>query len=152
MLSCAPGRSGSPSLPTAPPARATIKPLEPCFGSYRTGDCDTLVIARMGWYFDMRDSAYRTMYLTRSPNHFTIGKLFEDPLPVFADLVFNARALTITDSAHKRAARRIDYRQTDVTIAASGAQLAAAATEPGGCGPPTRIVIRHRAEACLRCF
>ena len=152
MLSCAPGGSGSPSLPTAPPAPATIKSLEPYFGSYRTDDGDTVVIARMGWYFDMRDSAYRTMYATRSPNHFTIGKVFEEPQPVFADLVFNAGALTITDSARKRAGRRIDYRQTDVTISANGAQLAGTVTEPGGAGPHPGIVIVHGAETGERYF
>src|SRR5260370_23868215 len=152
MLSCAPGGSGPPSLPRALPAPATIKSLEPYFGSYRTDDGDTLVIARMGWYFDMRDSAYRTMYATRSPTHFTIGKLFEEPLPVFADLVFGAGALTITDSAHKRVARRIDYTQTDVTIPASGAQLAGTLTEPGGAGVHPGIVIVHGAATGERYF
>jgi dienelactone hydrolase len=152
MLSCAPGGNGSPSLPTAPPAAATIDSLVPYFGSYRTGDGDIVVIARMGWYFDMGDSAYRTIYATRSPNHFTIGRFFMQPLPMFADLLFAAGTLTITDSAHKRVGRRIAYKQTDVTISAYGAQLAGTITEPGGGGPHPGIVIVHGAETGERYF
>ena len=152
MLACAPGSSVSPPLPTAPPAAATIESLLPYFGSYRTGDGDTLVIARMGWFFDLRDAAYRTIYSTRTPNRFTIGRLFEEPLPVFADLVFAADTLTITDSAHKRVARRVAYKQTDVTIPANGAQLAGTITEPAGAGPHPGIVIIHGAETGERDF
>jgi dienelactone hydrolase len=152
MLSCAPGGSGSPSLPSVPPSAATISALLPYFGSYRTGDSDTVVIARMGWYLDMRDSAYRTIYATRSPNRFTIGSLFTEPLPVFANLVFAADRLTITDSAHKRVALRLNYKQTDVTIPANGAQLAGTVTEPPGAGPHSGIVIVHGAETGERYF
>src|SRR5258706_10031689 len=152
MLSCAPGGNGSPSLPTAPPAPATIGSLLPYFGSYRTGDGDIVVIARMGWYLDLGDSAYRTIYATRSPKRFTIGPLFMQPLPVFADLVFDTDALTITDPKHKRVALRIAYRQTDVTIPAHGAQLAGTITEPEGAAPHPGIVIVHGAETGERYF
>jgi uncharacterized protein len=152
MLSCAPGSNGPPSLPTAPPAAATIDSLLPYFGSYRTDDGDTLVIARMGWFFDLRDAAYRTIYSTHTSNHFTIGRLFEEPLPVFADFEFAAGTLTITDSAHKRVAQRVAYKQTDVTIPANGAQLAGTITEPAGAGPHPGIVIIHGAETGERPF
>jgi dienelactone hydrolase len=152
MLSCAPGNSGSPPLPTAPPAAATIDSLLPYFGSYRTDDGDTLVIARMGWFFDLRSAAYRTIYATRTSNHFTIGRLFQAPLPVFADLVFAADGVTFTDSVHHRVARRIAYRQTEVSIPAGGAQLAGTITEPTGAGPHPGIVIIHGAETGERTF
>jgi dienelactone hydrolase len=152
MLSCAPGSNGSPSLPTVPPSAATIQSLSPYFGSYRTDDGDTLVIARMGWFFDLRDAAYRAIYSTGTPNHFTIGRRFQEPLPVFADLVFAADTLTIADSIHKRVAQRIAYRQTEVTIPADGAQLAGTITEPAGPGPHPGIVIVHGAETGERVF
>ena len=110
------------------------------------------MIARMGWFFDLRDAAYRTIYSTRTPNHFTIGKLFEQPLPVFADLVFAGETLTITDSAHRRVARRIAYKQTEVTIPSNGAQLAGTITEPAAAGPHPGIVIVHGAETGERLF
>lgn len=152
MLSCAPGGSGSSSLPTAPPAAATLGSLLPYFGSYRTGDGDVVVIARMGWYLDTSDSTYRTIYATRSSDRFTIGRQFMQPLPVFADLVFAADTLTITDPKQKRMARRIAYRQTDVTIPADGAQLAGTITEPEGAGAHPGIVIVHGAETGERYF
>jgi dienelactone hydrolase len=152
MLSCAPGSNASPSLPTTPPAAATVESLLPYFGSYRSGDGDTLVVARMGWYFDLRDAAYRTVYSTGMPNRFTIGRRFEEPLPVFADLVFAGNTLTITDSASRRVARRIAYKQTEVTVPASGAQLAGTITEPAGAGPHAGIVIVHGAETGERAF
>jgi hypothetical protein len=152
MLSCAPGGNGSPSLPTTPPAAATIESLLPYYGSYRADDGDTLVIARMGWFFDLRDAAYRTIYSTRTSNRFTIGRLFQEPVPVFADLVFAADTLTITDSVQMRVARRIDYKQSEVTIGANGAQLAGTITEPAGAGPHPGIVIVHGAETGERAF
>lgn len=152
MLSCAPGSNVSPPLPTAPPAAATLESLLPHFGSYRTDDGDTLVIARRGWFFDLRSAAYRTIYSTRTSNHFTIGRLFQEPLPVFADLVFAPDGITLTDSTHRRVARRIAYKQTEVTIPANGAQLAGTITEPIGAGPSPGIVIIHGAETGERDF
>lgn len=153
LLSCAPGGGAPPlAVPTIAPAPAGLGSLSAYYGSYDAGDGDILVIARMGWYFDMRDSAYRTIYATRSPNHFTIGRLFMEPLPVFADLVFTADTLTVTDSARKRVARRIAYRQTDVTIPGDGALLAGTVTEPLGAGPHAGIVIVHGAETGERYF
>jgi dienelactone hydrolase len=152
ILSCAPGGNGSPSLPTAMTAAASIDSLMPYFGSYRTDDGDTLVIARMGWFFDLRDAAYRTVYVTRVSNHFTIGRLFEEPLPVFADLVFAADTLTVTNAPHKRVAKRITYKQAEVTIPASGATLAGTITEPATAGPHPGIVIVHGAETGERAF
>jgi uncharacterized protein len=126
--------------------------LSKYFGSYGTDDGDILVIARMGWYFDLRGAAYRTMFATTSPNHFTIGDLFLQPLPKFADLVFVQGTLTVTDSARKRVARRINYTQTDVSIPANGAMLAGTITQPLGAGPHPGIVIIHGSERGQRYF
>ncbi|HVS50220.1 MAG TPA: alpha/beta hydrolase [Candidatus Dormibacteraeota bacterium] len=153
LLSCAPKGSGvtSPASSVAP-LPATIDALTPYFGSYGTDDGDILIIARMGWYFDLRDSAYRTMFATTSPNRFTIGHLFLEPVPKFADLVFASGTLTVADSARKRVGRRINYKQTDVNMPANGATLAATITEPLGAGPHAGIVIIHGSERGQRYF
>jgi len=89
-------------MPGAPPVAASRTSLDSCFGSYSLDDGDIVVIARLGWFFDMRDAAYRTIYATRSPSHFTIGGRFEVPLPKFADLLFDSGTLKITEAARKR--------------------------------------------------
>jgi dienelactone hydrolase len=126
--------------------------LAPYFGSYGTDDGDIIVIARLGWFFDMRDAAYRTIYATSSPNHFTIGLRFLQALPKFADLNFNRSTLTLTDSSQKRVGRRINYKQTDVSIPANGAQLAGTITEPPGAGVHPGIVVVHGSERGQRYF
>lgn len=110
------------------------------------------MIARLGWFFDMRDAAYRTIYATRSPNRFTIGRRFEVPLPKFADLLFDAGTLKMTEATRARSGRHIDYRSTDVTIPSSDARLAATITEPLGVGPHPGIVIVHGSEPGQRFF
>jgi uncharacterized protein len=126
--------------------------LAPYFGSYGTDDGDILVIARMGWFFDLRNGAYRTLYATGAANRFTIGFRFLQPTPKFADLTFGEGTLTFTDSSSKRVGRRINYTQTDVSIPAGGAQLAGTITEPLGAGPHPGIVIIHGSERGQRFF
>ena len=121
LLSCA---SGSPPSLTGTSAPAGVDALSPYFGSFNTTDGDILVIARLGWFFDMRDATYRTIYSTASPNHFTIGFQFLRPLPKFADLTFDKGTLAVTYSTGKRTASRVNYKQTDVRIPATGAELA----------------------------
>jgi len=124
----------------------------PYYGSYATDDGDIVVVARLGWFFDIQSSAYRTIYATTSPNHFTIGMRFLEPLPKFADLVFGSGALKIVESARTRKAHRIAYRQTDISIPATHAQLAGTITEPLGAGPHPGIVVVHGAERGERYF
>ena len=153
LLSCAPG--GGPATSPSPvvrPVPATVQALTPYFGSYRTDDGDILVVARMGWFFDMRDGTYRTMYATASPAAFTIGPAFLQPVPKIADLNFGKDSLTVTTPAEKRIAGRVDYKQTDVKIPADGAELAATITEPAGSGPHAGIVVVHGAEPGQRYF
>ena len=149
MLACA---AQSPPVATPSPAAASIDALLPHYGSYITADNDIVVIARLGAFFDMRDGAYRTIYATRSPNRFTIGGRFEVPLPKFADLEFGNDSLVIAGANYKRTARRIAYRQAEVTIPAAGAQLAGTITEPKGAIPHPAIVVVHGAERGQRHF
>lgn len=134
------------ATPATPPSAATVTDLTPYFGSYATDDGDVVVIARMGWFFDMRTADYRTIYATGSSDHFTIGRTFEGALPEFAGLVFGQGRLTITEAGRTRTGRRVDYTRTDVTIPAANAQLAATITEPLTRGPHPAIVIVHGSE------
>ena len=153
MVACSQGATTSapPSSPGSPSA-ASVDALTPYFGSYRSGSGDTVVIARLGWYFDMADSAYRTIYATAIAGRFTIGPGFLEPFPTFAVLRFTPADLTITGSGRTTVAHRIDYRQTDVTIPAPGATLAGSITEPPAAGPHPAIVVVHGAERGLRYF
>src|SRR5215831_9379672 len=81
------GAGTTPSTATSPQA-ATVQELTPYHGSYAMQDGDTVVVARLGWFFDFRDAAYRTIYQTAADHRFTIGRTFEDAHPTFADLVF----------------------------------------------------------------
>ena len=110
------------------------------------------MIARLGWLFDMRTSAYRTIYAAGLPNEFYIGCRFRAPTPKCADLAFQGNQLRITDSAHQTSVyRRLEQSHTDVAISANGATLAATITEPSG-QPRGGIVIVHGAEPGERHF
>lgn len=141
-----------PPTPSEVPRAATQDAILPYFGSYSTDDGDVVVITRLGWFADLRDGTYRTIYATNSPGHFTIGRRFEEPLPAFADLAFGSDTLAITAGTRRATARRIAYKHTDVTIPAAGAQLAGTITEPLGSGPHGGIVIVHGAERGQRFF
>src|SRR5215471_4517992 len=52
------------------------------YGSYRTDSGDVLVVTRLGWFADLGDSTYRTIYGFGSPGRFSIGPGFQDPTPV----------------------------------------------------------------------
>lgn len=125
-----------------------MESLVPHYGSYADASGNIVVIARLGWYFDMRTSAYRTIYATGSPDRFTIGLRFSEPIPKFADLVFGIDRLRV----NSRALRRVTYRQTDVTIAVAGGQIGATITEPQSGGLHPGIVIVHGAETGQRYF
>jgi uncharacterized protein len=140
--------------PAAPaPAPATMAELLPYYGSYVTAAGDTIVIARMGWFFDMKSSAYRTIYASQSPGMFTIGCHFLVPLPKCADLDFTQDVLTVQDTSHSgTVAHRVANVTTDVSIPAQGAQLAGTFTEPPGAGERGGVVIIHGSEPGQRYF
>jgi uncharacterized protein len=153
LVSCAQpaATSHTPTVAVAPPP-ASSQALSTVFGSYRADDGTVFVIARLGWFFDVRDATYRTIYAEASPNRFSIGPAFAVPLPKYADLIFAGTALTIATAHATIEARRVQYRQTDVTIPADGATLAAAITEPMGGGSHPGIVIVHGSEPGERFF
>jgi len=142
----------APSARAAVPVPANLEQISPFYGSYVERNGDVVVIARLGWFFEMKTAAYRTIYITESPSHFTIGSRFLEPLPKFADLTFSGQMLTITESGRATTARRITYMQEDATILAPGAQLAGSITEPLGPAPHPGIVIVHGAERGERYF
>ena len=148
-LSCAQGQSvAQPPSPSVLPAPATIEALTPYYGSYAADDGDTFVIARLGWFFDMHDGAYRTIYGTASPGRFTIGLRFAEPFPKFADLAFGEGTLRV----NLRSAHRVVYKVTDVTIHAGGVDLAATITQLPTDSPRPGIVVVHGSERGQRFF
>ncbi len=134
------------------PAPADTQALSRVFGSYRADDGRVFVIARLGWFFDVRDATYRTIYAGAAPNRFTIGPAFAIPMPKYADLIFDGAMLTIATAGATVRAQRVQYKQTDVTIPADGATLAGAITEPIGSSPHPGIVIVHGSEQGERHF
>jgi dienelactone hydrolase len=137
--------------PAAPPP-ANTQVLSSVFGSYRADDGRVFVIARLGWFFDLRDATYRTIYAGAAPNRFTIGPAFAIPLPKYADLIFDGTTLAVATAHATVLARRVQYKQSDATIPADGATLAGAITEPIGGGPHPGIVIVHGSEPGERHF
>jgi dienelactone hydrolase len=152
LISCGPTSSSPATSPARAPVPASVQQLAPYYGSYSDASGDVVVIARLGWFFDMKTAAYRTIYASGSPSHFTIGVRFLEPSPKFADLSFSQQTLTISGSGQARVARRIAYRETQVAIPAQGAELAGAITEPLGQAPHPGIVIVHGAERGERYF
>ncbi len=141
------------SSPQAPPALAGLAEMSAHYGSYSTDAGDILIIARLGWFFDMKTSAYRTIYVRHPPDDFAIGCRFREPTPTCADLKFTSDTLTVTDSAGKTTvAQRVPYTQTAVTIPAAGAQLAGTITENPGNARRGGIVIIHGSEPGERYF
>jgi len=146
------GNAKTTQTPMTTPAVADPQALSAVFGSYRAGDGRVFVIARHGWFFDVRGANYRTIYAGASPNHFTIGPAFAVPLPKYADLIFEGALLTVITAGATVEASRVKYRQTDVTIPANGAMLAGSITEALGRGPHAGIVIVHGSEPGERYF
>jgi dienelactone hydrolase len=153
LVSCAQpaATSHTPTVAVAP-APASSQALSTVFGSYRADEGRVFVIARLGWFFDIGDATYRSIYAGAAPNRFTIGPAFAVPLPKYADLIFDGTTLTVAMARATVSARRVQYKQTDVTIPADGATLAGAITEPLGAGPHPGIVIVHGSEPGERHF
>ncbi len=149
-VACVQPAATSKGTPT--PTPADPQALSQVFGSYRADDGRVFVIARLGWFFDVRDATYRTIYAGAAPTRFTIGPSFAIPLPKYADLTFDGAMLTVATAMATVRAQRVQYKQTDVTIPADGATLAGAITEPIGGGPHPGIVIVHGSEQGERHF
>src|SRR5713226_6144212 len=81
--------------PVAAPEPAGPQALSSVFGSYRVADGRIFVIARLGWFFDMQDATYRTIYMGATASRFTIGPAYAVPLPKYGDLIFDGTTLTV---------------------------------------------------------
>lgn len=151
LLACGSPTASGPPQPQPPPA--TPAELSSYYGSYSAQAGDVVVIARLGWFFDMQTSDYRTIYDERPPDEFSIGCEFHKAIPKCADLRFTSGTLVVTDASRKTTVRqRIHQRQTDVMIPAAGALLAGTITEAVEAPPRAGIVIVHGAERGERYF
>ncbi len=144
------GTTEASGRPEATPA--SVAALTPFYGSYSTQDGDLIVIARLGWYFDLRTSAYRTIYATPDAKTFSIGFAFQVPSPRFAALVFSGDVLTVRAAGATTTARRLHLKSSDIHIDSGGVALAATITEAEGAGPHPGVVIVHGAEPGQRYF
>ena len=153
MVLAACGTPGTSTVSPPPPSPATLNDLKPYYGSYSTAGGDTFVVARLGWFFDLETSAYRTIYVVELPDRFSIGCRFREPLPKCADLAFTPGTLTLRDAANKSTVgHRVGTTETEVTIPAAGAELAGTITQPQGTAPRGGIVVVHGAEPGQRYF
>lgn len=145
--SCAPASSveGSPS----PRPSIQIASFERYAGTYQTADGVTYVVNGHGHLLNLRDSSFRQLYPTATPDRFTVGRAFAIPSPKQADVSFRmsgvrADQLTITGLAASRVvAQRLQFKETEVRVPATEATLAATITEPLTPGPHSGIVIVH---------
>jgi len=141
-----------PSAKTTPrPSQSTPSlPAQAAFdrfyGSYRTKAGDTIVVTRLGWFADLADSTYRTLYSGPGPNRFIFGPGFRVPTPTAARLEFGDGSLTVRETGRTVTAQRVALNQTDVSIPADGATLAGTITEPAEPGPHAAIVVVHGSE------
>src|SRR5260370_36052002 len=135
--------SRTPTAVAHAPAPADTHSLSQVSGSCRADDGRVFVIARLGWFFDVRDATYRTIYAGAAPNRFTIGPAFAIPLPKYADLIFDGAMLAVATAGATFRAQRVQYKETDGALPADGATLAGAITEPMGVGPHPGIVVVH---------
>jgi len=122
------------------------------YGSYRTEAGDILVVTRLGWFADLADSTYRSLYSGTGSSRFAFGPGFRTPAPIAASLEFGDGRLTVRRAGRATTARRLALEQTDVSIPADGATLAGSITEPAGPGPHPAIVIVHGSEPGQRYY
>src|ERR1700730_9676763 len=146
LIACGQTSPAAVSSPARAPQAAGPDGLASFYGSYRTGDGQVFVIARLGWFFDVQNATYRTIFVGTAPNRFSIGPAFGIPTPTFADLLFDAGTLTVATAVRTVLAHRVEYRQADVSIPTAGATLAGAITEPLSAGTHPGIVIVHGSE------
>src|ERR1700724_3792015 len=109
LLAAACSQTAGKATTATAPAPARRQPLASFYGSYRTDDGRVFVIARLGWFFDLRDSTYQTIYAGAAPNRFSIGPAFAIPLPRYADLMFDGAALTVHGAHSTVTAQRVKY-------------------------------------------
>ena len=144
---CAPTSPAQASPSPAPSIQ--IANFERYAGAFRSADGVTYVVNGHGHLLNLRDSAFRQLYPTATPDRFTVGRAFAIPSPKQADVSFRmsgvrADQLTITGLAASRVvAQRLQFKETEVRVPATDATLAATITEPLTPGLHPGIVIVH---------
>jgi dienelactone hydrolase len=145
---CSPAVS-SPPASASPVTTNAPANFENDAGAYRTADGVVFAVNGHGHFLNLRDSTFRQLYATRTPNRFTIGPGFAIATPRQADVVFTVSqgrvtGLTLTP-AHGSpvSAARLMFPQTEVRVPAAAAVLVATITEPLTSAPHPGIVIVH---------
>ena len=154
LVACAP-QTAAPTSPSPRAASAAIvdrAALDHVYGSYQTADGGLLVVARLGWFADARDSTFRSLYAGGAPGRMTVGPGFKLPSPTAAVLNFGETSLTISSGGRATTAPRLTLKATDVEVSAVGARLTATITEAPGPGPHPGIVLVHGSEPGQRYF
>jgi len=141
-----------PPVAASAPRLPTAGAFDGWYGSYRTDAGDLLLVTRLGWFADLGDSTYRTVYAGASPARFSIGPGFRVPAPVAATLEFDPAGLTVTRAGRTAHASRVAMQRTDVTIPAGRATLAGTITQAEGAGPHPGIVVVHGSEPGQRYY
>ena len=153
LTACSVAASGPTATSTrSAPSLAGLGNFDRVYGSYQTDDGNLLIVTRMGWFADLRDSTYRSVYTAGTPHRFTVGSGFLVPTPVAATLDFGESGLRITRKGQTTNAHLVSEKRTDVTIPSSGATLAGTIIEPSGSGLHPGIVIVHGSETGERYY
>jgi hypothetical protein len=145
---------GCTATTTAAPAPSpTMQPLPADFeryvGAYRAADGTIFVINGHGHLLNLRDSTFRQLYPTATPDRLMTGRAFAVPVPTQADVRFRMAGNRADQFTMTRAglldisANRLLFKETDVRVPVNGAVLAATITEPLTEAPHPGIVIVH---------
>lgn len=143
----------TPTTTATPTASPTPTPLAANFeryvGAYRTADGVSFVINGHGHLLNLRDSTFRQLYPTATPDRLITGRAFAIPVPTEAGITFRMAGNRADQFTMKRVGRqaisadRLLFKETDVQLPVNGAVLAATVSEPLTAAPRPGIVIVH---------
>ena len=143
---CTSTTATSTPSPTPTPIAANF---ERYIGAYRTTEGVIFVINGHGHLLNLRDSTFRQLYPTASPDRVITGRAFAVPSPTEADLKFRMAGNRADQFTMRSAggptisADRLLFKETDVQVPVNGAVLAATITEPLTSAIHPGIVIVH---------
>jgi dienelactone hydrolase len=138
--------TASTPSPTPTPLAAHF---ERYVGAYRTTGGVTFVINGHGHLLNLRDSTFRQLYPTATPDRLVMGRTFAIPVPTEAAISFRmvgnrADQFTMRPAGRPAfSADRLRFKETDVQLPVNGATLAATITEPLTPALHPGIVIVH---------
>jgi dienelactone hydrolase len=147
VTACSPTRTAA-AIPTPTPTPLAAN-FERYVGAYRTADGTIFVINGHGHLLNLRDSSFRQLYPTATPERLTTGRTFAIPIPTQADIRFRmvgnrADQFTMRPAGQPAfSADRLLFKETDVQVPVNGATVAATITEPLTPAPRPGIVIVH---------